>query len=192
MKLPRRFRRLLNKLSDLLCRPLRLPTRDGRPGHLSRNSWSPVDRGFKRKRSQYFLFLSFSCQFVIKATFITILYLFWFLSFPRILFLLPAIRRVFFSFNPITCFRTVSGPAWLVASSFLFGFFCFSYSVYRRCYFVVLPLSHLIVFWCEMLAVLARVKIWGDWVGKLASWVGPIPPVEMVSSGLVHPSPRFL
>ena len=111
----------------------------------------------------------------------------------------------FLSFNPITCFRTVPGPAWLVASSSLFGFFCFSYSVYRRwdiwtfsqlpfscCYFVVLPLSHLIVSWCEMLAVLARVEILGDWVGKLASWVGPIPPVEMVSSGLVHPSPRFL
>ena len=43
-----------------------------------------------------------------------------------------------------------------------------------------------------MLAVLARVEILGDWVGKLASWVGPIPPVEMVLSGLVHPSPRFL
>ena len=129
----------------------------------------------------------------IKATVITILYLFSFLSFPLILFLLPATRRVFFSFNPITCFRTVTGPAWLVASSSLFGFFCFSYFVYRLwdiwtfsqlpfscCYFVVLPLSHLIVFWCEMLAVLARVEIWGDWVGKLASWVGPIAPVEMV------------
>ena len=145
----------------------------GRPGHLSRNSWFPVDRGLKRKRLQYFLFLLFSCPFVIKATVITILYLFSFLSFPRMLFLLPATRRAFRSLNPITCFRTVPGPAWLVCSSSLFCFFCFSYSVYRRwdvctfsrlpfsfLYFVrFLPLSHLIVVWCEMLTVLARVEI---------------------------------
>ena len=151
--------------------------------------WTAVSSENARNTSCFFRFLaSLSLKPLLSRSFIC----FGFYHFLVYSFSSLRSEGFFFSFNPLTCFRTVSGPAWLVASSFLFGFFCFSYSVYRRCYFVVLPLSHLIVFWCEMLAVLARVKIWGDWVGKLASWVGPIPPVEMVSSGLVHPSPRFL
>ena len=82
-------------------------------------------------------------------------------------------RRVSLHYNPITSLRTVPGQAWLVGFPFLLQF-----PFFNRL------LTHNVT--CT------RVETWCDWERKPTSWVEPLRSVDMVSSGSVYASLRFL